>query len=65
MAAASMDGPQRQLQPDQGNRPVGILTNFDGNYSTNYDMVKNVRTIDHIHYGEEGEPCPGCPGECD
>lgn len=63
MPAEEMNGPWRQIQPEQGTRPVGILTNFDGNYSTNYDMVKNVRHIDHICYGEEGEPCPGCPGE--
>lgn len=48
--------------PNPGRRPVGIMTNFDGNFSTNYAMVKNAREIDHIHYGDCDEECPLCPG---
>jgi len=45
----------------QGRRPTGIMTTFDGNYSTNYSMVKNVRMADHLHFGECDEECPDCP----
>ncbi len=46
--------------PNPGRRPVGIMTNFDGNFSTNYAGEKNGREIDHIHYGDCDEPCPMC-----
>lgn len=45
------------INPDthQGTRPVGILTNFDGNFSSNFAGKKNVREIDGICYGEDCE----------
>jgi hypothetical protein len=37
----------------QGKMPVGILSNFDGNFSSNFKGEKNVRTADHLCFGED------------
>lgn len=50
-----------QIQPGEGHRPVGVQSQLDGNFSSNYPGSKNVRVADHIHYGECDEDCgPGC-----
>jgi hypothetical protein len=33
-------------------RPTGVMTQFDGNLTHNYDAVRNVRTQDGIPYGD-------------
>ena len=51
--AARIDGPQRKLQPAQGKQGrAGVVANFDGNFSNNYQGHVNCRGADHIHYGE-------------
>jgi hypothetical protein len=41
-----------QVQPDGGKNDVGIVTNWDGNFSNNYEGKVNCRKATHIHYGE-------------
>ena len=49
--------------PNPGRRPTGVMsTGWDGNYAVNFAGKKNVREVDHIHYGEADEECPVCGG---
>lgn len=41
-----------QVQPDGGKNDVGIVTNWDGNFSNNYEGKVNCRTAGQIDYGE-------------
>ena len=49
--AESITGPYKKLQPSMGKNRVGIVSNFDGNFSNNYDGATNSRYADHVHYG--------------
>jgi hypothetical protein len=36
-----------------GKMPVGILSNFDGNFSSNFAGKKNVREVSSLCFGED------------
>jgi hypothetical protein len=64
-----MATPDINPDPSPAREPVRVMAMFDGNYSTNYAMVKNARQIDSIQYGEESCPCCGhhhedCTDDC-
>ena len=50
--AECINGPQKKLQPARGKYDVGVVSNFDGNFSNNYEGKINCRKATEIHYGE-------------
>jgi hypothetical protein len=49
---AARIGNGAKVQPARGKNNVGVVTNWDGNFSNNYENHVNCRTATEIHYGE-------------
>ncbi len=56
-------GPNWNPDTTQGKMPVRVMAQWDGNLTRNYSNSRNVRTVDHIHYGECDEDCCGAGPE--
>ena len=50
--AECISGPHKRLQPAQGKNRAGVVTQFDGNFSNNYEGTINCRGSSGIDYGE-------------